>query len=336
MIKIGFRVDGGAETGLGHIMRTLALAKAFPKNIERVFITKSKPKIKKLVLDSGFKVLDLNLEAKSEIEKVKSLIKTHNIDILITDSYELSQSYLFELKKVVGKLVSIHDFYPYPFPSDIVINGNAYAEELDYDNSDSSTDFLLGPKYTLMREEFKNISRNNITENVESILITVGGSDKLNLTPEIVKSFVEIKQNLHLDIVIGPGFNNLNQIINALGKVDLEISLHFNLNNMSGLMLSNDLAISAGGSTLYELATTGTPAITLLQADNQIRVAKSMEKKGVILNLGFGDRISQQDLRDNIKKIMNDFNLRREMSLAGQRLIDGQGAERVAKFILEQ
>ena len=48
--------------------------------------------------------------------------------------------------------------------------------------------FLLGPKYTLMREEFQDLSRTNINKDVKSLLITVGGSDELNLMPKIIKA----------------------------------------------------------------------------------------------------------------------------------------------------
>ncbi|MBM7557279.1 spore coat polysaccharide biosynthesis predicted glycosyltransferase SpsG [Halanaerobacter jeridensis] len=185
-----------------------------------------------------------------------------------------------------------------------------------------------------MREEFQGISRSNISNETNSILVTVGGSDKLNLTPKIIKSINQLNQELHLDVVICPSFKNIDKIIKIVQKVDLEIALYFNVNKMSELMLNNDLAISAGGSTLYELAATGTPTITLLQAENQVKVAEAMEEKGAIINLGFGHMISKSKLKDNIEKVINDFALRKEMSQQGQKIVDGQGAERVANYIL--
>ena len=335
--KIAFRVDGGPKIGLGHIMRSLALAKSLPQDTEISFITKSKRKVKNLILESGFNIipLDSTLDYQSELDEVKKLIKSNNIDIIITDSYELDQDYLLELKKVVNKLVSIHDFVPYKFPSDIVVNGNIYAPELNYQSTTGDTKFLLGTDYTLMREEFQDISRTNISKDVESALVTVGGSDKLNLTPKIIATLDRLEHDLHADVVIGPGFKNIKEIINQTQEVNLEVALHFNVDKMSKLMLENDIAISAGGSTLYELAATGTPAITLLQADNQIKVAEAMDEQGVVINLGFGDSVAKEKLKDTINKLINNFSLRKRISDIGKSLIDGQGVKRLAKFILD-
>ena len=231
--------------------------------------------------------------------------------------------------------MSIHDFVPYPFPSDIVVNGNIYAPELNYQSTSEGTEFLLGSKYTLLRQEFQNISRSSISKNVNLMLITVGGSDKLNLTPKIIAIIDRLECDLHLDVVVGPGFNNIAQIISITKEIDIEVALHFNVSKMSELMMNSDLAISAGGSTLYELAATGTPAITLLQADNQIKVAEAMDREGVVINLGFGDLVSEEEVKKTINKLINDFSLRKRMSDKGQSLVDGQGASRVAQFILD-
>jgi UDP-2,4-diacetamido-2,4,6-trideoxy-beta-L-altropyranose hydrolase len=274
------------------------------------------------------------LNYKKELTEVKKLIKSNDIEIVITDSYDLDQNYLSELKKVTNKLVSLHDFVPYSFPSDIVVNGNIYASQLNYKSMTNDTDFLLGPKYTLMREEFQDVSRNNTNSDVNSILITVGGSDKLNLTPKIIAAIDQLEDKLHLDVVVGLGFDNLAQIIEVSQNCNLELSLHFNVDKMSQLMLKSDLAISAGGSTLYELAATGTPTITLLQADNQVKVTEAMEAKDAIINLGFGNQVTKKELKNNVKKLINDFALRKEMSQQGPKIIDGEGAKRVANYIL--
>ena len=317
-------------------MRSLALAKAFPAGAEISFISKANPKVEDLITKSGYEIFTLepDLDYQAELDKVKEIIKKNQVEILITDSYELEQSYLIELKEVVDKLISIHDFVPYAFPSDIVVNGNIYAPKLDYQSTTAKTDFLLGPKYTLMREEFQDLSRNTINKDIKSLLITVGGSDKLNLTPKIIKAVEGLEQDLHLDVVVGPGFENTAEILNTTQDIDLEIALHFNVAKMSELMLANDIAISAGGSTLYELAATGTPALTLLQADNQIKVAQAMAEAGTIINLGFGDKVAGDELSAELKRLTNDFQKRKEMSVKGQNLIDGQGAERTADYIL--
>ena len=80
------------------------------------------------------------------------------------------------------------------------------------------------------------------------------------------------------------------------------------------MVLQNNLAVSAGGSTLYdlyELAVTGTPAIALIQADNQKLVAEAMEEKDIINNLGFGNQVQIKEITKHIKKLIENYSLRK-------------------------
>lgn len=345
MSKIAFRVDGGSRIGMGHVMRCLALANAFPGDIDICFITKSAGKAVELIKENAYKLISVTGvgQVQDELGLLKNAIINNDINILITDSYELTYDYLTSLKKLVDNLVSIHDFAPFPFPADIVINGNIYADELNYRSVDGDSRFLLGTKYLLMRDEFKELPGRNPNKKVRNILVTVGGGDPLNLTPVIIKGINMIegdldlldKDDLHLDIVIGPAFTNLGEIVSIVRDVNIDISLHFNTKEMSKLMLECDLAISAGGTTLYELAATGTPSLVLLQADNQIQGAEAMAEKGTIINLGMGDRVEIEIITENLYSVINDFGLRKKMSRVGQKLVDGRGADRCVEEILE-
>ena len=146
---VALRVDGGKDVGMGHIMRTMALVNDLKKDeeIERFFyITKNEPSAVKKLKENNFEVITIekNLTYEKEIEKVKEIIKKEEVNKLITDSYEIDQNYLIEMRKVVDKLVTIHDYAPFAFPSHVVINGNTYAEDLDYESYYGDTKFQLG------------------------------------------------------------------------------------------------------------------------------------------------------------------------------------------------
>jgi len=174
--------------------------------------------------------------------------------------------------------------------------------------------------------------------------VTVGGGDPLNLTPKIIKAIDNIhnftyndfisKDKLELDLIIGPAFDNVEEIIAVVKELQLKTSLHFNVQQMSDMMLQADLAVCAGGSTLYELAATGTPAIAILQADNQVQGAEALAEKGTIINLGPGDRLETKDITESLIELINNYDLRKKMSETGQELVDGKGADRCVKEIL--
>ncbi|RCW48195.1 UDP-2,4-diacetamido-2,4,6-trideoxy-beta-L-altropyranose hydrolase [Halanaerobium sp. MA284_MarDTE_T2] len=327
MSVAALRVDGGKDIGMGHIMRSMALANDLRKDkeVERVFyITINYPSGVNKLKENDFEVitLDKNLSYDDEIEKVKEIIKKEKVNKLITDSYKIDQNYLIEMRKVVDKLVTIHDYAPFAFPSHVVINGNAYAEDLDYESLYGDTEFRLGTDYLLLREEFRNLPEIEVRDKVQNILVTVGGYDTRNLTPKIIKAlnsidFDEIddqyidNENLHIDVVIGPSFDNVDQIVAEVEKSSLDISLNFNVKKMSKLMLKSDIAISSGGSTLYELAVTKTPALVMLQAENQVRVAEKLDGKSVV-NLGYEENITNISegiigLMRNKNDYINDF-----------------------------
>ena len=317
---VALRVDGGKDIGMGHIMRTMTLASDLKKDeeVERVFyITKNKPSAVKKLKENDFEVIiiEKDLSYEDEIEQVKEIIKKEKVNKLITDSYEIDQNYLIEMRKVVDQLVTIHDYAPFAFPSHVVINGNAYAEDLNYESYYGDTEFLLGTDYLLLREEFRNLPEIEVRDKVQNILVTVGGYDLRNLTPKIIEAlnsidFDEIedkyidKENLHIDVAIGPSFDNIDQIVAEVEKSNLDISLNFNVKKMIKLMRKSDIAISSGGSTLYELVVTKTPDLVLLQAENQVRVAEKLDGKSII-NLGFENKNIRFGIKEILEKRIN-------------------------------
>ncbi|MEC9488403.1 MAG: UDP-2,4-diacetamido-2,4,6-trideoxy-beta-L-altropyranose hydrolase [Halanaerobium sp.] len=346
--KIAIRVDGGTEIGMGHLMRCLALASRLKEEAQVTFLTRREDSAIRMITRYGFPLhlLPTDLSYTAEIPLVRHFLTKGNYQIIITDSYNLAQDYLLQIREVVNKLVSIHDYVPFAFPSDILINGNIYAPELAYESLTGQTKFLLGTDYTLLREEFQKLPRRNISERVQKVLVTMGGSDLLNLTPKIIRILTELKKpgielkycdlaRLHIDVVIGPAFDNREDVIKEVERAPYEVSLHFNYNMMSSLFLECDLAVSAAGSTLYELAVTGTPGLSLLQAENQELAAKKMEEAGCNISLGYGDQVVPEEVQEGLVRLIEDWPLRIKMSKSGQALVDGRGVERCVQNILQ-
>ena len=99
-------------------------------------------------------------------------------------------------------------------------------------------------------------------------------------------------------------------------------------------MLEADLAISAAGQTLYELACTGCPTVAIKVASNQEGQLRAMESDGLIQAICVE---STEDILINLKiklvSLLSDGNARQTMVKAGQDMIDGKGGPRVAQKI---
>lgn len=336
MLKVAIRADGGSKIGMGHVNRCLALAEELKcENCDITFITKNVETVTKKFTEDGFKFISLPDLQTEEIIYIKEKIK--GFDILITDSYDIDFKYLDEIKKTGIFLVTIDDLNLLEsYPSDIVINGNIYAEDLNYKSTYGQTKFLLGTEYTLLRKEFRNITNKKIKDTAKNILITMGGSDPNGFTLKILE-IIKDRKDLKMDVVIGASFedklvNEINELIKRRGNISTYHDVNAKI--MKELMIKADIAISAGGSTLYELAAAGVPTLAVIAADNQIKNVEYMSKAECILNLGF--EVNKDALLKNFNILLYDTAKRGKMSLRGQNLVNGNGVKICANKIIRE
>jgi UDP-2,4-diacetamido-2,4,6-trideoxy-beta-L-altropyranose hydrolase len=330
---IGFRCDGGTKIGMGHIFRCASLAKELEKQGANVFFitrgTKGATKLK----EWGFSVEEISVDGGKEPDIVINILKKNKAEAVVTDSYDIDQEYLERLKAEGFFVVTIDDLNRFPFSSDIVINQNLFGKEMNY-RTTKNTKFLIGPKYAMLREQFSKQTEKEINKKVKNVLVSTGGTDNFNITPTILKALSEIKE-IEITVVIGPAFKNEYEITETAKKFGNRCKILKNVDNLYDSLLKADIAITGGGTMLYELAATGTPGLTIIQAENQIANAKTMEKYGTIKIIGKVNEISEEKIRSVFKELAADFKKRKKMSEKGRELIDGKGSSRVASIIIK-
>ena len=318
-MKIIIRADGGEQIGFGHIMRTLVLAEEISKKNTVTYVCSDKK-----IYNSGVELLrsrNIKVKVISEDNEIKDILNIE-ADIIIVDKYNISVEYLYKLRKKF-KLVYIDDNNELPYYDvDVLINQNIYAKDFNY-NINQNAKILLGEKYVMLRDEFRDNCKvcNTINSKVDNIFVSIGGSDDNNLTEDIIKVLKDLDIKLH--IIVGPGF-----IYNdRLKKYEsYKVRLYYNA-IMSNVMNKCDIAISSSGSTLYELCTLGIPTLGFVVAENQRTCAEYMHKLGVIKMITL----------NNLKSVMEgfDYNARRIMKNNMKNLIDGQGVHRIIHAILD-
>lgn len=344
MANIGFRADGGQGVGMGHVIRCLALADEFRKMGHKVFFFSRLQQGIERISREGFEVIRLNSDTADDItldnllldeeKELTRIIEQIHIDYLIIDSYKVNEKYLLNLKKRVKKLTYIDDVNKFSYPADILVNYNKNAQELGYDNLPEYQLKLLGSDYALIRKQFQNISPRQINREISEIMITSGGSDPYGicrLILDIVLNTEGVKDK-KINVIIGSGLEIKKKIEEVIvNKPNVE--LYYNIEDISDIMLKSDIAISSGGSTLYELSACGTPTIAYIMADNQEGLVNCMQGDGYIESLGWYNRFTEKDLRSKILSLAGDFNRRKELSSKMQSLVDGKGAQRIAEAI---
>ena len=309
MNRIAFRVDGGKNIGMGHIMRSLVLAKELSKENEVTFISIKNDKddfkvgIQK-VISQGFKVIEIN--DKDIIDEIEEIQDKYNFHCLITDSYRVNEEYFNSMKKIFNKIGYIDDVNMCKFNVDFLINQNIDANKHIYEFYNlKETKVFLGTDYCLLRDEFRenNVDR-NIKNYVEDILITLGGMDNNNNTLKILNELKNLDCNFH--VVIGNAFEeDLILRLNEIKKNKNNIFLYQNA-IMSEIMKKSDLAISASGSTLYELCAMQIPVIGLVIADNQKDICRAMNEKKIIIGIEGEVDTAIKELKSIVIDIIND------------------------------
>ena len=103
---------------------------------------------------------------------------------------------------------------------------------------------------------------------------------------------------------------------------------------MAGLMAAADLALGTTGVTTWERCCLGLPAVTVTSADNQEPIAAAMADARLLVHLGAVEAVSAAQIADAVRGLRAAPALTRAMADAGRALVDGRGAQRVARRLL--
>jgi len=323
------RADASSKMGTGHVMRCLAIAQAwYDSGGNVVFISYQLPKkLKGRLIEENFRLIEIMHDTGSDLdaEETARIVKDYNTSWLIVDGYHFFSNYQKIIKQNKVKLLFIDDFghcdYYY---ADIVLNRSLRAHEIDYSNKEHHTKLLLGADKIIFRREFKTWKSrvNIIPEITRNIMITFGGSDHFNSAIKVLK-VLEVFSDYQLEIkVILGSDNNINETLrNILNSSNHSIELLTNVNDMASIMAWSDIAITAGGSTIFESAFMGLPSISIKTADNQ-KSLKILDELGVTKYSGDEPNMDLEKLRDTLGILLSNQSLRITMSNKGKRLFE--------------
>jgi spore coat polysaccharide biosynthesis predicted glycosyltransferase SpsG len=268
-----------------------------------------------------------------------SYLRKQNGSVLLLDSYYVTPEYLQKLSQV-AQVVYIDDLNAFLYPVHTVINYGREASQIGYEQAYAAkqmdTHFLLGSEYIPLREEFA-YQPYVVRQDMKRVLITMGGTDTLNVTGHLLQHVLQMEELAELEyhVIVGC-FNIHKDILYSLCEQYPNIFLHENISNMSEWMRSCDVAISASGSTLYELCACGTPTVCLEIADNQSG-AESWETDGYMYYGGDAARNMDGCVGQCANRLLDykhSADIRSEKSKKLQSLVDGNGAKRIAEWMI--
>lgn len=331
------RVDASSQIGLGHLMRSLALAQAWQHFSGEVFHLGQCPEFLQAKLDSmGVRRIALHATPGSMADAAETLALAshHHATWVILDGYHFNSDFQSRLRTGHWLVGVIDDYGHLPrYDGDLILNQNCYADNDLYPHHATSSRFLLGCQYSLLRDEFSQTTRPKriFKDRAKKLLITLGGSDPDGVTLKILDLLPFLTSPLEVRLIIGGSNPRRKELHRA--SASLGIQAIDNATNMVELMDWADVAISTGGSTCWELMHRGVPMLLVILAENQKRNVEKLSSAGVAVNLGWHDDWEITVAKIQLEEILNDAPRRETMSRTGQAMVDGQGAHRLVEFM---
>lgn len=326
-IKIAFRVDADSKMGLGHVYRAITLANRIFGHEVVFLMTKSKKLGIKKVMENNYPITEF--ENSSELFRKLGETKP---DIVINDILDTSKDYILKLKKLGIFVVNFEDLGEGADFANIVINAL-------YENSNPPENHYYGYRYECLRDEFHLCSKKKVGRPVKHVLVTFGGIDENNLTLRTLKAIEKIGiRKMSVSVILGLGYhftNNLRNHIQSMKEKGFRICVKEDVRSMAEYIHKSDLIVTSNGRTIYEVASIGTPCISISQNEREVTHLFSRVSKGV-MNLGIAFNVSEDDIGNAIKKIINDWNLRKNMNKNLLRYDLLTGTQRVLELIFNK
>ena len=338
--SILIRTDGNQDIAAGHLMRCLSIAQALHEKKVPVFFAtadETSAGLLRTFFGSGedYPIFILHSDYRkpdSETDSLISLFSQFHIGCLLVDSYFVTHSYLETLSEVT-KTAYIDDLYSFDYPVDLLINYDAVIPENFYQQARRR---LLGLSYTPLRKQFSRLQP-TVRPEVKEILISTGGTDPCHAAESLLSQLIDSEESRDwcFHVLAGPMHSDRKSLEQmALSHPGLRLYEH--VAQMAELMQRCDLAVSAAGTTLFELCAAGTPAVSFTMADNQFTTAVQMEAGAGIPCAG--DVRIAKDFTSGLCRILyglaSDYEKRKALSSSMHRLIDGNGAVRIADELI--
>lgn len=349
------RVDATSQIGTGHFMRCLALADALrQRGSRRVrFVSRQLPdRMRELVMQRGHELtllppagdadaIDelahahwLGTSQRADAELTAETFAGKQAEWLVVDHYGLDTRWESALRPHAKNILVVDDLADRSHDCELLLDQNLHddAEARYASRVSARCRTLLGPKFALLREEFRN-SRASASArardgSVRRVLILMGGVDRANLTAIAIDAVTALRRQLRVDVVVSEQHESHSEIAAACRKHGY--ALHVQPPNIAELMAAADLSIGAGGSTTWERCCVGLPTIAFIVSENQRQLVINSALKGLLYAPDL-DPPDAESIAGHLRSLLDNPLLLRALSRNGLDTVDGRGTQRVLR-----
>ncbi len=362
--ELFIRTDMNEIIATGHVMRCLSIADAAADmGVCPVFILADENAVP-LIHGRGYETIVLETAwncMEEELPALLKLVEERHIKAMLIDSYSVTYEYLARVSENV-RVTYIDDVDAFEYPVEQIVCYANYFKKMSY----GAKKLLLGCDYVPLRREFADMPAKVISGEVRRILLLSGGSDPYHVMRNLTAALdASLRAHSHRDDAVngsqsrtvscaavkgdrcdGVAHECCIDVICGRYNADYEymmkkysgsryINIISHTDNIIEYMKSADIAISAGGTTLYELCAVGTPTITYSFADNQVDGVVQFEKDGLMPYAGDARNADVSAATLDLVEKIRPREERLRISKQLQQLVDGCGARRIVKEMSE-
>lgn len=313
--RILFVVTGNKEVGLGHVCNALILANDILNHSIEFLVDKDSQLAYEKISTMNYPVF---MQENSDIIQDITL---RSPDVVINDILDTNVEYIQKLKDVCSKIINFEDLGPGAKYADMVINAI-------YPEKEIVVDHYYGHKYYVLRDEFLSLKDTVPTSTVNNVLLTFGGVDPNNFTKVLEAVFEYCHSNrIAIKVITGFGYTKHHTLRLCPG-----VAIETHVQNISDHMNSADIIFTSAGRTIYEVASTATPAIVLAQNERELTHLFASPVHGFI-NLGLGSNVSSEEILSAFVTLVESEKTRMEMSRRMKEIELKSGRRRVISLI---
>ncbi|MBU4230834.1 MAG: UDP-2,4-diacetamido-2,4,6-trideoxy-beta-L-altropyranose hydrolase [Proteobacteria bacterium] len=342
-MRMLFVIEAGFKAGLGHLLRCRVLllemrrrghqADLWLHGDETALAGRDWPAETRIFHS------DVAAPISAVCQSICEVLAHNRYDWLAIDGYGFFGTSLYEQFAATGvKVLMLDDLADREFKADIVLNQNSACSEIYTDRPIESFRFLLGTQYALIDPVYaanRGIFRDQ--GELRRLLVTFGGVDRYGRTLRVVDLLSQYTPSLQIVVAVGPYFPFAAEVESRSGGHHV-IQVVRNVRDLSELMRQCDLMVTAGGSTVWQACCVGAPMLVLQTIDNQALVVKTLRECGAALCLDVSVRpeenggILEKEFVEAFRQVA-DAAVRAGLSANAMRLVDGNGASRVAEVL---
>lgn len=334
------RADGNADIGVGHLMRCLTIAEQ-AGGPEHVVFWCADEGSGALAREKGYEARVLGTDYHHMLQELPRLERLARDlgpgTVILVDSYFVTEEYLRALG-TYARVYLLEDMPGHTWPVAGVINYNAFADrgfyQQIYRRAGLDTCLYIGADYVPLRSQFTGHAC-RVRQQAEELLVTTGGGDRENIAGKILETIGDGMCRIH--VVSGP-YNPHGAWLDSYAAAHPGVTVYRQVTRMAELMSRCDLAVTAGGTTVYELCALGVPFVCFSYAENQEALAEYAGAREAGLYAGKYHQAPAETLENigsTVRRAAADSELRQRMSRRARELVDGRGAGRLAEALLE-